>query len=645
MKTLRYAAYRDKILAGWLGKTLGGIVGYRHENHKQFSDMTLDRLWPPSVPPNDDLDLQILWLEALQEYGLDLDSADLAAIWQDRCSYNFCEYGFFLNNIQRGIMPPYSGSWNNDYFSESEGCPIRGEIWGLIAPGNPALAADYATLDAQLDHAGLSVEIERFIAATIAAAFFHDDLDTVLAIGGSVIPADSEAVRAVANVRRLCELERHPKRAWRRLIREYGDRDASKALTNHAITLMSLFLGRENFKDTMLLAVNAGWDTDCTAATAGSLLAVMHGLDYLPQDWVEKAGETLVCGIKIKHANASFMDLAEETAVLGVELALSRNDAVRITDAPDIPVRAARQRGAVAVTYPADPVLGRQGGRFRFSCAAAPDAVPTVTGPDGWRLATAPVANAPATWEVVVSPESPVTRLPDTNLFSITVKTPAGDTHAGRAGLGGARQWLVYGPYWDMWDRRQFAECPFSNAERICVPVNAGLLGDHYNHYVDLDREYVDEAALLAGELPDEAPLHVELGPDLIASEDFGHFKGQACYYLVRTICADEPVSGRLHIGRSGPCRVWLDGELLGENREMRQWAPYETPAWPVTFDRTPRRLVIKLLQLADSSRLSVVLWGAGDPTGRRGISLHPDNLADIVPSIGVARIRTDHQE
>ena len=41
---------------------------------------------------------------------------DLAEFWQDRCWYNFAEYGVFLNNVQRGIRPPLSGTWNNRFF-------------------------------------------------------------------------------------------------------------------------------------------------------------------------------------------------------------------------------------------------------------------------------------------------------------------------------------------------------------------------------------------------------------------------------------------------------------------------------------------------------------------------------------------------
>ena len=170
--TLTYQDYYDKVLAGWIGKSLGGIVGAPYENHKQFNKVTPETLWPTILYPNDDLDIQVVWLEALQELGLYLTSVDLAKFWQDRCFYTCCEYGIFLHNYQRGIEPPLSGTWNNPFFIASEGCPIRSEIWGFICPGNPRLAAEYAALDGCLDHGHVSIEIEQFLAAAAAEAFF-----------------------------------------------------------------------------------------------------------------------------------------------------------------------------------------------------------------------------------------------------------------------------------------------------------------------------------------------------------------------------------------------------------------------------------------------------------------------------------------
>ena len=51
--------------------------------------------------------------------------------------YNVClanEYAVSIRNINLGILPPVSGTHDNSYFLNSMGCPIRSEIWALLAP-------------------------------------------------------------------------------------------------------------------------------------------------------------------------------------------------------------------------------------------------------------------------------------------------------------------------------------------------------------------------------------------------------------------------------------------------------------------------------------------------------------------------------
>jgi hypothetical protein len=40
--TLPYAQYQDKALAGWIGKSIGGVIGARLENHKELKNFTFE---------------------------------------------------------------------------------------------------------------------------------------------------------------------------------------------------------------------------------------------------------------------------------------------------------------------------------------------------------------------------------------------------------------------------------------------------------------------------------------------------------------------------------------------------------------------------------------------------------------------------
>ncbi|MBI3987230.1 MAG: ADP-ribosylglycohydrolase family protein [Lentisphaerae bacterium] len=641
-----YANYRDKVLAAWLGKSMGGVTGAALENQKQFHRLPADRLWPDVLPANDDLDIQLVWLEALQERGLYLTSRDLAEFWQDRCAYNFCEYGIFLHNIQRGIPPPLSGTWNNSFFRESEGCPIRAEIWGLIAPGNPELAAQLAKTDGRLDHGGAAVEIEQFLSAAIAQALMLDNLDHALAAGMAILPVGSPVASAIPEVRRICRQYPDPFQAWRMVIRKYGDRDASKAITNHAIVLMSLFLGRMDFKTTIELCLSSGWDTDCTAATAGALLGALKGTRGLPADWLEKLGPTLQCGIAVKHRKATFAQLANDTCHIGVEMAAARNPAVTFADAPTIAVRPPPPPGIVlGIAYPRGPTLRNSEPTqvmltVENTAGVSTESVLRLTLPAHLQsdMTEAPLALSDKSRlqvNLLVRRKQPGAWLPDKNLFEVRWLERDEEKQRRVFGLGGARQWLVYGPYWDMWDKDRFPVCPYHNPEKICHPGSAGLSGDSYNQYVSLDRAYLDEQRLLREDFAGELPFSLELGEDRITETDLGGFKGQACYYFVRTF-RSTGLTGEvsLLIGRTGPYRAWLDAQEIGCQRDMRAWAQQYDETLTVRLTGEAQRLVIKCIRLTDAMTFSALFAGAGDPEGRRGISTFLDCLEDLPPAL-----------
>jgi ADP-ribosylglycohydrolase len=643
---LSYSGYLDKVLAGWIGKSLGGVIGVPYENHKQFNPVPVDSLWPATMGANDDLDIQVVWLEALQEQGLFLTSHDLAHFWQDRCAYNYCEYGYFLHNIQRGIAPPTSGQWNNSFFQESEGCPIRSEIWGMICPGNPKLAAEYARMDGQLDHGGVSVDVEQFLSAALAEAFLTDDLEKVLSAGRSVISPDSVVAKTVGEVRDICKEYPKPYDAWRLLIRRYGNRDASKAITNHVLVLMSLFLGKMDFKKTMQICISSGWDADCTAATAGALLGVMGGTKWLPVDWNAKLGKNLICGIEVRHKHAALTDFAEETCRIGVEMAAIRNPMIEIVDSPSITLRhPPESQVSIEVMYPESPVLwnarktpvrflvtnllGKEiEGQFSLllmeGVQCCTPKVPVKIPPHGQQ-----------TIEMTISRQIMNSWLPDKNLFQATVISPKNETIANQTfGLGGARQWLAYGPYWDMWDKDKHVVCPYLNDEIICNPSAAGAIRDCYNNYVRPNYPYLSEEKLLREDMPEELPFVMEIGEDLITERNVGNFKGQACYYFVRTFrSVDKTGEFNIMVGRTGPYRAWLDGKLVGHSDDIRGWAAHEYEGLTCTLTGQEQRLVIKFIRLADVFSFSlnfVIPWVDGR---KQGVSYILDCLEDFPSS------------
>lgn len=73
---------------------------------------------------NDDLDLQLVWLQVLLDKGLSFTSDDLMEEFIKCYPANPNEYGYGKRNYRRGIKPPVSGTFANEFFMNSMGCPI-----------------------------------------------------------------------------------------------------------------------------------------------------------------------------------------------------------------------------------------------------------------------------------------------------------------------------------------------------------------------------------------------------------------------------------------------------------------------------------------------------------------------------------------
>ena len=187
----------SKIYGCWLGKNIGGTMGTPYEGRKAMLDIKGFVTKPGEVLPNDDLDLQLIWLMAAEIEGLTkLDANILAEYWTSFIPANWNEYGVGKNNLKAGFMPPLSGEYENEMWKDSNGAWIRSEIWACMAPGFPNIAAKYAFADACIDHGvaeGTYAEI--FTACLESYAFFESDIRKLVELALARIPADCEVFR------------------------------------------------------------------------------------------------------------------------------------------------------------------------------------------------------------------------------------------------------------------------------------------------------------------------------------------------------------------------------------------------------------------------------------------------------------------
>ena len=66
MRTLSYKTYLDKVYGFFIGKAVSGNIGAPHEGVKMPMELPFMPEMINCELPNDDLDLQILWLDVLE---------------------------------------------------------------------------------------------------------------------------------------------------------------------------------------------------------------------------------------------------------------------------------------------------------------------------------------------------------------------------------------------------------------------------------------------------------------------------------------------------------------------------------------------------------------------------------------------------
>lgn len=325
--------YYDKVLGCWFGKTIGGTLGAPIEGQMKEHALTGFLQDNPKGIPNDDLDLQVIWLQMLEDKGFPINADDFLEYWLDCVPYDPDEYGMARGNARRGLKPPLTGLFRN-WFKHSMGCPIRSEIWACVTPGEPEIAASLAYHDAIFDHAGgESVNGEMFLAALESFAFVESDTEKLISRALSVIPVHSRTTHAICDVMQWVKDTTDWREVRQMILQEYGNLNNSQDwLQNACFIMLGWLLGEGDFKQSLLTAINCGYDTDCTGASLGALLGIIYGYEALPFDWTDAVGTELAVGAVNIDAPADIYQLTHRVCSLAEKALVTYGANIRIRD-------------------------------------------------------------------------------------------------------------------------------------------------------------------------------------------------------------------------------------------------------------------------------------------------------------------------
>jgi ADP-ribosylglycohydrolase len=358
-KTVDRAAYYDRVYGAWLGRCAGCLLGQPVEGWRSgringmmkdtgnypvkgyFTSNVGDEIrkkynivdeghvygsnkinWINNtsyMPEDDDTNYTILYLKTMEEYGHDFTSDNVAQSWLMNvpflhvCTAERVAYHNFTNLI----LPPLSGSYYNAY-REWIGAQIRADFFGYASPGDPVRAAEYAWRDGRVSHVKNGIYGEMFCAAMIAWAAVSDDIAGIIARGLDEIPAKSRLAEGIAQASGWHKQGTGWEDALAKIHGIYDERfshDWCHVISNAMICVIALLWGKGDLEKTIGIAVSAGFDTDCNAATVGSIVGMIRGASALPEKWTKPLNNKVKSGID-GFGLVEISDLAERTVTL-----------------------------------------------------------------------------------------------------------------------------------------------------------------------------------------------------------------------------------------------------------------------------------------------------------------------------------------
>jgi ADP-ribosylglycohydrolase len=316
------ADYIERVYAGVLGKLIGVYLGRPFEGWEyerimaelgEINGYVHEKRGLPLVVTDDDISGTFTFVRALEDYAYapDLTPAQIGQTWLNYlvegktilswaglgCS---TEHTAYLR-LKKGIQAPASGSieMNGPIVAQQIGSQIFIDSWAMLFPGDPQRAADFAARAASVSHDGEAIYGAQSLAAMQAQAFVETDRFQLLDTALRFTPASSGIHAMIGDLRSYHAVEPDWRKAREFIVQEYGYQKypgGCHIIPNHALIILGLLYGDDDFQKSLMIVNTSGWDTDCNSGNLGCLLGIKNGLagiDRSPVAWREPVADRL----------------------------------------------------------------------------------------------------------------------------------------------------------------------------------------------------------------------------------------------------------------------------------------------------------------------------------------------------------------
>jgi len=205
--------------------------------------------------------------------------------------------------MKEGVLPPETGTPGQNEHYEMIDAQLTTELFGLLSPTNPEIALKMANLPIRTVASSNAAWISEFYIIMHALASRVDQSLTIeeqtkwlAEMARLRLPNDSYSAKMYDYVKRKYESNITWEQTRDSIYLRYqvneedGYNITSKNLycngcfasgINYAASLVSLFYGEGDFKETIKIGALCGWDSDNPTATWGGLLGFIQGKDNI----------------------------------------------------------------------------------------------------------------------------------------------------------------------------------------------------------------------------------------------------------------------------------------------------------------------------------------------------------------------------
>ena len=174
--TMSRAEYEDRILGAWYGQIAGTLMGFQFE-HKAAAVVPVDRIPErfKTTPVDDDWYYEMVAVRGFEKHGIQMTVEQLGEQWKlnSAGSWGSSEQARLL--LAKGLKAPDTGHPRYNRLWFSIGPQFSSDVYGLITPAMPNVAAKIARQYGHVNGFAEGVDGAVFVAGMVSLAFTDKD--------------------------------------------------------------------------------------------------------------------------------------------------------------------------------------------------------------------------------------------------------------------------------------------------------------------------------------------------------------------------------------------------------------------------------------------------------------------------------------